>query len=116
MTNVLLWFGVVAVATLGLSTQAHACNARGEFCDHPVWAANAFSSPQGRVPEAAMEIRRYRAAVPSKPIERLAAPAPKIKTAEGKGSAEAAKMAPAQTECERYFKSIGETLKVPCGR
>jgi hypothetical protein len=63
-----------------------------------------------------LEVARSRADVPSKPVKRPAAAAPKIKTAEGKRSAETAKTAPAQTECERYFRSLGETLKVPCGK
>jgi hypothetical protein len=108
MPNVLLWLGVVVI-TLTLSAQAHACNARNEFCNYPVWAANAFSHPKSRVPDAALEIRPYRAAVPSTPIKRSVTRAPKIKTAKGTGSAEATKAAPAQTD-----KSIGETLYVPC--
>jgi hypothetical protein len=42
-----------------------------------------------------------------------AAPAPKIKTAEGTGSLE--RSAPTQTECKKYFPSIGQMLVVPCG-
>lgn len=26
-----------------------ACNARGQFCDHPAWASNAFAGKSGRV-------------------------------------------------------------------
>lgn len=67
MTNVLLWLGVAAT-TLGSSTQAHAaCNARGDFCGRPAWAVNALSHPRDRVPEAALEPRRYQAARPSRP-------------------------------------------------
>jgi hypothetical protein len=40
---------------------------------------------------------------------------PKIKTAEGSGTTETAKAAPAQTECKKYFPSIGQMLVVPCG-
>lgn len=72
-TNVLLWLGVAAI-TLGLSTQAHAaCNARGDFCGRPAWAVNALSHPRDRVPEAALEPRRYQAAHPSRPekVERV---------------------------------------------
>ena len=44
---------VVAVAFVigGLSNGAQACNARGEFCEHPGWAANAFASSDDRVPD-----------------------------------------------------------------
>jgi hypothetical protein len=44
---------VVAVALVigGLSSGAQACNARGEFCEHPGWAANAFASSDDRVPD-----------------------------------------------------------------
>jgi hypothetical protein len=65
MTSALLGLGAVAI--LALSTQAQACNARGEFCGRPTWAANAFSGPYNRVPEPSLETQRYRAAVPSKP-------------------------------------------------
>lgn len=44
----------VVAAIVGLSStsfQAAACNARGEFCGYPGWAANAFSGPEDRVPE-----------------------------------------------------------------
>ena len=66
MTKVVLCLGVAAT-TLGLSTQAHACNARGEHCGRPTWAANAFSGRYDRVPESASEPRHYQAARPSKP-------------------------------------------------
>ena len=49
------------------------------------------------------------------PVKTPAAPAAKIKTAEGTGVAEAAKSAPAPTECKKYFPSIGQMLLVPCG-
>ena len=64
---VLLGLGVLAT-TLGLSTQAQACNARGEFCGQPTWAANAFSGPYNRVPEASSGNRHYQAARPVKPV------------------------------------------------
>lgn len=30
-----------------LTADAHACSARGTFCGHPEWAANAFEGPRG---------------------------------------------------------------------
>jgi hypothetical protein len=39
-----------------LSPQAQAaCNVRGEFCSYPAWAANAFTAPRDRVPDAWLE-------------------------------------------------------------
>ena len=38
-----------AIGLGGLSIEAQAnCNARGEWCNYPTWAANAFSGPTGR--------------------------------------------------------------------
>ena len=68
ITNILLGLGVMA-ATLGLSAPAHACNARGEFCGRPTWAANAFSGPNNRVPEAASDNKQYQATHHSKPVK-----------------------------------------------
>ena len=43
----------VAVGVGGMSASAQAaCNIRGEFCGYPSWAANAFSDPFDRVPNA----------------------------------------------------------------
>jgi hypothetical protein len=43
----------VAIAISSLSVPAKAaCNIRGEFCGYPSWAANAFSHPFDRVPDA----------------------------------------------------------------
>ncbi len=48
-------FGV-AIGLVSLSVLAQAaCNVRGEFCGYPAWAANAFSDPFHRVPEAWLE-------------------------------------------------------------
>ena len=33
------------------SVPASACDVRGEYCDYPGWAANAFSSDDDRVPD-----------------------------------------------------------------
>ena len=45
-------FMLIAGAAIGLgslSVDAQAnCNARGQFCDYPTWAANAFTDPPGR--------------------------------------------------------------------
>lgn len=63
--KVALWLGLAAT-TLGLSTQAHACNARGEHCGRPTWAVNALSGPYYRVPESSVENRPYQAHRPSR--------------------------------------------------
>ena len=42
----------LAVASAAFSPAAQACSARGRFCSYPLWAANAFEGPRGRVPEA----------------------------------------------------------------
>lgn len=53
----------IAVAAL-LATisapEASACNARGEFCSYPYWAANAFAAPRDRVSEGVFRDRVYR--------------------------------------------------------
>jgi hypothetical protein len=55
MRSVLLLVGLVAgIAVMSPQAQA-ACNARGEFCGYPGWAANAFSHPRDRVPDAWLE-------------------------------------------------------------
>jgi hypothetical protein len=87
MSNALLWLGVAAT-TLGLSAQAYACNARGEFCGRPTWAANAFSGPYNRVPEAAVETKHYQAPRPSRPerVEKVHKKVvPQVKFADGFG-------------------------------
>jgi hypothetical protein len=43
----------LAAGVVALSPQAEAaCNVRGEFCGYPAWAANAFTHPRDRVPNA----------------------------------------------------------------
>ena len=87
MSNALLWLGVAAT-TLGLSAQAYACNARGEFCGRPTWAANAFSGPYNRVPESAVEPRYHQAPRPSRPerVEKIVKKVvPLVKFADGYG-------------------------------
>ena len=100
IANVLLGLAVAAT-TLGLSTPASACNARGEFCGQPTWATNAFSGRYARVPESSVEPRHYQAVRPSKPewaerIVKKVAPlekvekvvkkvAPLVKFADGEG-------------------------------
>jgi hypothetical protein len=59
----------VGILAMGSQAQA-ACNVRGEFCGYPAWAANAFSHPRDRVPNAWLEppvrkiyrVKRYRKA------------------------------------------------------
>ncbi|MFM9846584.1 MAG: hypothetical protein ACKVP3_05430 [Hyphomicrobiaceae bacterium] len=52
---------VLLLASLGLgivAASSHAqaaCNVRGEFCGYPAWAANAFTHPRDRVPDAWLE-------------------------------------------------------------
>jgi hypothetical protein len=52
-------FHVLLGVALGLSSLSGpaqaACNVRGEYCGYPAWAANAFSDPFDRVPEAWLE-------------------------------------------------------------
>ena len=71
--------------------------------------ANAFTSKTANRGESSKGAAEQPVKTPA------AAPAPKIKTAEGTGSSEIAKAAPAQTECKKYFPSIGQMLVVPCG-
>ena len=40
-----------AIGLGSLNVEAQACNARGEYCGYPGWAANAFSSEDDRVPD-----------------------------------------------------------------
>lgn len=55
MRSVLL-FASLAVGIVVMSPQAQAaCNVRGEFCGYPAWAANAFTHPRDRVPDAWLE-------------------------------------------------------------
>jgi hypothetical protein len=50
--RILMLFAGAAIGLGSTTFQAEAaCNARGEFCGYPTWAANAFSSPEDRVPE-----------------------------------------------------------------
>jgi hypothetical protein len=41
---------VAGVAMAGGPAKAD-CNVRGEYCDYPAWAANAFTAPRDRVPD-----------------------------------------------------------------
>lgn len=70
MRSILVFAGL-AVGLIAMSPQAQAaCNVRGEFCGYPAWAANAFSHPRDRVPNAWLEppvrktyrVKRYRKA------------------------------------------------------
>ena len=55
MRGVVLLVGL-AVGVIIMSPQAQAaCNVRGEFCGYPAWAANAFTAPRDRVPDAWLE-------------------------------------------------------------
>jgi hypothetical protein len=57
MRSFLLLAGVV-VASSAMSMKAEAvCNIKGQWCDYPAWAANAFTSPRDRVPDAWLEDR-----------------------------------------------------------
>jgi hypothetical protein len=47
---------MAGIVSMNTSAQA-ACNVRGEFCGYPSWAANAFSAPRDRVPDAWLEPR-----------------------------------------------------------
>lgn len=51
MRTLLLALSVtVGVAALNSGTAHAVCNVRGEYCDYPAWAANAFTNPRDRVP------------------------------------------------------------------
>lgn len=39
-----------AIVLGSASVPANACNARGEFCEYPTWAANAFATEGGENP------------------------------------------------------------------
>ncbi len=55
MSRVLVLASLI-VGALGMTTSAQAaCNVRGEFCGYPAWAANAFTAPRDRVPDAWLE-------------------------------------------------------------
>jgi hypothetical protein len=71
MRSVLLLAGVAAAIAVASPRAQAACNIRGEFCGYPAWAANAFSHPRDRVPDAWLEpapvrktyrVKRYRQA------------------------------------------------------
>ncbi len=47
--------GTLALATTGAS----ACNARGQYCGQPQWAANAFSGPYAQQPKGAIKLEDY---------------------------------------------------------
>lgn len=92
-----------------------------------IWKTNSADAPElvscQSVPSFAAKASAFAAKVASQgegskgAAEQPKTPAatvPKIKTAEGTGS-EPAKAAPAQTECKKYFPSIGQMLLVPCG-
>ncbi|NJO33149.1 MAG: hypothetical protein HC869_08390 [Rhodospirillales bacterium] len=96
MTNVLL-LGAVAT-TLVLSTQADAaCNARGQHCGRPAWAANALSGPtivrrhqpsNSDSPQPPATSNRRRSRGPSKeavPHRVVKAVVPLVKFADGEG-------------------------------
>ena len=51
MSRSILIMSVVIVGLTSHSSAGMACNARGEFCGYPGWAANAFSSDDDRVPD-----------------------------------------------------------------
>jgi hypothetical protein len=51
MSRSILLMSVVIVGLTSQSSAGMACNARGEFCGYPGWAANAFSSDDDRVPD-----------------------------------------------------------------
>lgn len=42
--------GLVGLGT-GASPASAACNVKGQYCNYPAWAANAFSAPRDRVPD-----------------------------------------------------------------
>lgn len=56
--RIVLFVTTVVLGSAGLSMKAEAvCNMRGQFCSYPAWAANAFTSPEARVPDFVLEDR-----------------------------------------------------------
>jgi hypothetical protein len=55
MRSVFLLAGLTAAIVVASPQAQAACNVRGEFCGYPAWAANAFSHPRDRVPDAWLE-------------------------------------------------------------
>ena len=50
-TLMLVIAAAALLATMLVGSRADAaCNARGEYCGRPQWAANAFSGKSGKVP------------------------------------------------------------------
>ena len=70
MRSALLFAGLAVGIVMVVPPAQAACNVRGEFCGYPGWAANAFSHPRDRVPNAWLEppvrkiyrVKRYRKA------------------------------------------------------
>ena len=42
-----------------LTADAHACSARGTYCGHPEWAANAFEGPRGSHAKGQVNLKHY---------------------------------------------------------
>jgi hypothetical protein len=59
MRSILALVAVAGGLAFASTGSAHACNARGEFCGQPHWAANAFSGPYGRSPKSAVRLEDY---------------------------------------------------------
>ena len=51
--RILIAIPAAFVAITMFAPAADACSVRGQYCDRPYWAANAFESPRGRVSEGA---------------------------------------------------------------
>jgi hypothetical protein len=50
MSKLLSALALVAGVTMASGSANAVCNIRGEYCDYPAWAANAFTHPFDRVP------------------------------------------------------------------
>jgi hypothetical protein len=60
MRPFLVLASVIAASSV-MSAEAHAvCNIRGQWCDYPAWAANAFTNPRDRVPDYVLEGNAHR--------------------------------------------------------
>lgn len=57
---------VVAAGSFAvLTAEAQACSARGTFCGHPAWAANAFEGPRGSHAKGIIDLKKHHYYKPS---------------------------------------------------
>ena len=49
MRSLTLLAAIAVILAVVTPNAEAACNARGQFCNHPAWASNAFAGKSGRV-------------------------------------------------------------------